>query len=113
MTLQQPRTTKAFAANFALARQCVRSNVHFESAERRVGFFTVFTGKMLLNLGAAVELLVFGQAAKCGVALAAAVALVSGEAVRTIGWRNGGGHQLIWFGLCVRYCCRYIGLFIV
>ncbi len=33
MTLQQPRTTETLAADFALARQRVRSDVHLKRAQ--------------------------------------------------------------------------------
>ncbi len=77
VSLQQPRSTEAFAADFTLTRQSVRSDVHFESAQRRVRLFAVFTREAFGDLGATVKLFVLGQAAKCRVALAAAVALVS------------------------------------
>ena len=77
VALEQPRTAETLAAYFTLARQSVRANVHFESAQRRVRFLAVLAREILLDLGRAVKLFVFGEAAECRIRLAAAIALVS------------------------------------
>lgn len=41
VALKEPRSREGFAANRALARQRVRSDVHFQRAQRNVHFFTV------------------------------------------------------------------------
>ena len=81
VALEQPRSTEALAAYLALARQRVRANVHLERTERCVHLVAVLAREVLEHLGAAVELLVLGEAAECRVALAAAVALIAAAAV--------------------------------
>ena len=83
VALQQPRPTETLAAYLALARQRMGADVHLEGAQRRVRLLAVLAGELLLNLCGTVELFVLGEAAECRVALAAAVALVAGQAART------------------------------
>lgn len=94
VTLQEPRSAETFAANFALARQRVSANVHLERSKRRVRLFAVFAREMFLNLGAAMKLLVFGEAAKSRIALATAVALVAGQTVLAVRSRSRRDGQL-------------------
>lgn len=65
VSLQQPRSRKCFAAQMALARFGVRSNVHFECAHRCVRLRAVFTTKRFLHFArrrcGAMELLVFRE----------------------------------------------------
>lgn len=42
VALKEPRSREGFAADRALARQRVRSDVHFQGAQGNVHFFTVF-----------------------------------------------------------------------
>lgn len=77
VSLQQPRPAEALAAYLTLARERVRPYVHFERAQRRVRLLAILAREMLLYLRAAVKLLVLGQTAECGIALAAPIALVS------------------------------------
>lgn len=57
----------------------MRSNVHFECAERYINFFTEFTTERLLGpiAGGAMELAVLREAGKCGVTFTAIGTLVS------------------------------------
>ena len=77
VTLQEPRTRECLAAYVTFARQRVRAYVHFERAQRIVGFLAEFTLKLFLDLSDAVKLLVLGKTAVGRVGLGTAVALVA------------------------------------
>ena len=93
VTLQQPRPRECLAANVTLARQRVRADVHFERAERIVGFLAEFTLKLFLHLSDAVKLLVLGKTAVGRVGLGTAVALV---ARIEVGGRRGRRRASVW-----------------
>lgn len=82
VALQKPRPGEGFAAQKALARQRVRSDVHLQGAQGDVDFVAVFATEGFLVgrlLGGAVQLLVFGQAAVGRVGLVAIGTLVAGR----------------------------------
>ena len=64
MTLQQPRTTKTFTTYFTLTRKRMSPYMHFERAQRRICFLTIFTRKMFKHLSATMKLFMVGQASK-------------------------------------------------
>ena len=77
MTLQQPRSAETLAADLAFARQRVRPDVHFERTKRVVSLVAVFARELLLNLSAAVELLVLRKSPESRITLIAVFALVA------------------------------------
>ena len=90
VALQQPGPRERLAAQFTLARQRVRADVHLERAERRVSLGAVFARELASHLAGAVELAMLRQSVDGRVALVARVALEAGRAGGRAGGRASG-----------------------
>lgn len=91
--LEEPGPGERFPAEMALARQRVRSDVHFQRAQAHVHLLAVFARERFLRLPfsrSAMKLLVFRQPGIGGVRFTAIRALVSRGRRRRRG-RGGGG----------------------